>query len=159
MAESGVPKNDRLFDKMPTSPKKCVELDISVLKAQITAKKSLIKEFKKLRDQLLAANFALIASIQQTESSTLGEVTGLLERYGTFKDAIAAVRRRSTRDLEEAKCELEATKTRVDREILDLKEQGERVANLVRPKAQDVNLLLHYKEKEYPVKLLKDAET
>lgn len=76
--------------------------DLFPMQAQIAAKKNLVKEFKKLREQLypnnhdrvaallykvarsfiqqkifrLAANFALIASIQQTESSTVS-VTGL----------------------------------------------------------------------------------
>ena len=55
------------------------------------------------------------------------------------------MRRRSTKDLEEAKGELETMRARVDQEILHLKEQGDHVTSMVLPKAQDVNLLLHYK--------------
>ena len=55
------------------------------------------------------------------------------------------MRRRSTKDLEEARQDLEAARTRVDTEIRALQEQGEHVAGLVKSKSQDVNVLLHYK--------------
>ena len=62
-----------------------------------------------------------------------------------MQDAIASVRRRSTKDLVEARCDLEATRCRVDQEISALREQGEHVASLVQSKSQDLNVLLNYK--------------
>ena len=65
------------------------------------------------------------------------------------------MKEKSAEQLKAAKVDLEETRTRLQSEIGELREQVNRANSSVQSKSRELHVLLHYKDKEYPIKMVR----
>jgi len=131
---------------------------LSILKIQIKTRQKSVAEYEKRKKELLLENMKITNHIESSENEIHGDVKTLLQKYERFRGAMATLSRKFSEDLFITKKRLEETRTLVNKEIADLQLQLDAMDKKLMQKNEEMNILLNYKDKEYPAKALQIAK-
>lgn len=96
--------------------------------------------------------------IESSENSIHEDVKSLLKKYERFRGAMSTLNEKFDKSLIITKKKLEETKVLVDKEVADLQCQLNVMDRKLTQKREEMNILLNYKDKEYPAKALQIAK-
>lgn len=130
---------------------------IKILELRIKTRKKTNEEYKKRCFELLNENLKMSTAIESEEHGTLDDVKALLRRYEKYRGGISTLNSNFSKEHNEAKEELERTKSRTQMIIQALEEKVEVLDEKLRSKQEQLHTLLNYKDKEYPVKAMRIA--
>lgn len=131
---------------------------LSILKIQIKTRQKSVAEYEKRKKELLLENMKITNHIESSENEIHGDVKTLLQKYERFRGAMATLSRKFSEDLFITRKRLEETRTLVNKEIADLQLQLGAMDKKLMQKNEEMNILLNYKDKEYPAKALQIAK-
>lgn len=129
-----------------------------VLQLRIQARRQTIEEYRKRQLELLEANMALRTEIEEEERVTHDEVKKLLRKYDKFRGGISNLNTRFTDELEDAKNDLQQTKSEIRKELSSVQYDVDVLDGHLQEQLKELNILTNYKDKEYPVKALRIAD-
>lgn len=72
-----------------------------------------------------------------------------------LQGAITTLKEKSAEQLKAAKADLEETRKHLQEEISKLRDRVGRTNSCIQSKSRELHVLLHYKEKEYPIRLVR----
>ena len=72
-----------------------------------------------------------------------------------MQGAISRLREKSSEQLQKAKEELSITRTRLEAELSELRKTASKTKSVLQTRSQELQMFLNYKEKEFPVKVVK----
>jgi len=131
---------------------------LSILKIQIKTRQKSVAEYENRKKELLLENMKITNHIESSENEIHGDVKTLLQKYERFRGAMATLSRKFSEDLFITRKRLEETRTLVNKEIADLQLQLDAMDKKLMQKNEEMNILLNYKDKEYPAKALQIAK-
>lgn len=131
---------------------------LSVLKIQIKTRQKSIAEYESRKKDLLIENMKITDEIESSENSIHEDVKSLLKKYERFRGAMSTLNEKFDKSLIITKNKLEETKVLVDKEVADLQCQLNVMDRKLTQKREEMNILLNYKDKEYPAKALQIAK-
>jgi len=131
---------------------------LSILKIQIKTRQKSVAEYENRKKELLLENMKITNHIESSENEIHGDVKTLLQKYERFRGAMATLSRKFSEDLFITRKRLEETRTLVNKEIADLQLQLGAMDKKLMQKNEEMNILLNYKDKEYPAKALQIAK-
>ncbi|KAL9975415.1 hypothetical protein ACROYT_G012576 [Oculina patagonica] len=131
---------------------------LSILKIQIKTRQKSIAEYENRKKELLLENMKITDEMESSENNIHGDVKSLLQKYERFRGAMSTLDKKFSEDLVITKKRLEETKALVDKEIAELQRQLDVLDNKLMQKNEEMNILLNYKDKEYPAKALQIAK-
>ncbi|XP_074615794.1 uncharacterized protein C20orf96-like isoform X1 [Acropora palmata] len=127
---------------------------LSILKIQIKTRQKSIEEYEKRKKDLLLENMRITDLMDSSENGIHGDVKALLQKYERFRGAMSTLNRKFNEDLVITKKRLDETKALVDKEIAELQLQLSAMDEKLMHKNEEMNILLNYKDKEYPARAL-----
>ncbi|XP_076818035.1 uncharacterized protein C20orf96-like isoform X1 [Clavelina lepadiformis] len=127
---------------------------ISVLKAQIAARKNSVKVYRNLKKFLLETNYSLKDEITGVEGKSHQNVTRLLEKYEKYSGATKVLQRKHVDEVEKTKHGYRESKDSVMKEVQSLEKLTLAADEDLQIILQDLQVLRTYKDKEYPVKAM-----
>lgn len=72
-----------------------------------------------------------------------------------MQGAITTLKEKSAEQIKAAKADLEDTKKRFEKEISELRDRVDRTNSSIQNKSRELHILLHYKDKEYPIRMVR----
>ncbi|KAJ7376669.1 hypothetical protein OS493_033551 [Desmophyllum pertusum] len=124
---------------------------LSILKIQIRTRQKSIAEYENRKKELYPFT-------SKRKNNIHGDVKSLLQKYERFRGAMSTLNKKFGDDLLITKKRLEETKTLVNKEIAELQQQLNVMDKKLMQKNEEMNILLNYKDKEYPAKALQIAK-
>ena len=82
----------------------------------------------------------------------------LLEKYQKFKGSLFTLRQKSSEQLKTAKVELSTKRTKLQQDITSLRCHVSGVDSSLQELSKELQTLLHYKDKEYPLRLVRTEQ-
>lgn len=131
---------------------------LSILKIQIKTRQKSIAEYENRKKDLLIENMKITDEIESSENRIHGDVKSLLRKYERFRGAMSTLNKKFDKNLVITKKKLEETKELVDKEVAELEHQLNVMDKKLLKKREEMNILLNYKDKEYPAKALQIAK-
>ncbi|XP_068692298.1 uncharacterized protein C20orf96-like [Montipora foliosa] len=131
---------------------------LAVLKIQIKTRQKSIAEYENRKRELLLENIRITEVMDSSENGIHGDVKALLQKYERFRGAMSTLNRKFNEDLVITKKRLDETRALVNKEIADLQVQLGAMDKKLMVKTEEMNILLNYKDKEYPAKALQIAK-
>ena len=80
------------------------------------------------------------------------EYSPLVLFFARMQGAITTLKEKSAQQLKAAKADLEETSKRLQNEVSKLRNRVSSADTTVQSKSRELHILLHYKEKEYPIR-------
>lgn len=76
----------------------------------------------------------------------------MVERLLFVQGAITTLKEKSVEQLKAAKTDLEETRKKLQEEVGKLRSRASSADTTIQSKSRELHILLHYKEKEYPIR-------
>ncbi|XP_025114737.1 uncharacterized protein C20orf96-like isoform X2 [Pomacea canaliculata] len=127
---------------------------ITILELRIQTRSKTLQQYKKRWQELLEENIQLKNEIEGNEANTHDGVKNLLRKYERYRGGIASLNANFFKEQDEAQRNLQSTKLRVQNQIKALEQQVKDVDERLQMKQDELQVLLSYKDKEYPVKAM-----
>ncbi|KAM7441247.1 hypothetical protein ABFA07_009654 [Porites harrisoni] len=131
---------------------------LAILKIQIKTRQKSIAEYENRKRELLLENMKVVDQMESSENQIHGDVKTLLQKYERFRGAMSTLNEKFGEDLVVTKKRLEETRMLVNKEIAELQLQLNVMDKKLMQKNEEMNILLNYKDKEYPAKALQIAK-
>ncbi|CAH3195014.1 unnamed protein product [Porites evermanni] len=131
---------------------------LAILKIQIKTRQKSIAEYENRKRELLLENMKVVDQMESSENQIHGDVKTLLQKYERFRGAMSTLNEKFGEDLVVTKRRLEETRMLVNKEIAELQLQLNVMDKKLTQKNEEMNILLNYKDKEYPAKALQIAK-
>lgn len=131
---------------------------LAILKIQIKTRQKSIAEYENRKRELLLENMKVVDQMESSENQIHGDVKTLLQKYERFRGAMSTLNEKFGEDLVVTKKRLEETRMLVNKELAELQLQLNVMDKKLTQKNEEMNILLNYKDKEYPAKALQIAK-
>lgn len=148
-------KKDQTIDN--SREKKKAE-QIKILQLRIRTRRQTLEDYKKREAQLLIDNMKMKEVIDSEEADSHVGVKKLLRKYEKFRGGIITLNDKFHDEHAKVNKELEQTQVKIAIDIAGLQRQVDNVDAKLQERLSELNILMTYKDKEYPVKALRISE-